>query len=511
MKNIVKLFILLFVGSGCTESFIDEYREDPSNLSGETFWNNPINAENVLASAYVNLQDNSLYGRALHESHALMTHEADLDWLNFDYWNQFNTNAVTTRNPRLNELWRSFYEVIRDANDVIEHKDIIVPSDAYTQEKINDLLGQTYFIRAFTYQHLASLWSEAYPAENPNAPSVPLLLTVAKTENEFYAPRATVGKIYTQMEEDYKKAIELLPANDPRKTAEAGRISIYAAYGYLGKAYLYQEKYAQAAEQFEIVINSEHFELMDTMRHVYDGNHEFNSETILEWNYSDLSNGLATAYTGGTFQQFTLIHGPVEQTLFANFFVSDYSLERWGEDPRKYESVVMIGDRIVITKTGVRFPVRKHPVTRKFFNPNILETREPGFTTNIIPMRLSDVYLMYAEALNALGQDDLAAEYMNKVRRRAYFAPVDSPNDTVDYNVTGVALRDSIREERWRELHYEMHRWYDIQRWGIVEEEISKVTNSTSGPVLPDPYDKYWPIPEEQVRLNPKLVQNDGY
>jgi len=86
----------------------------------------------------------------------------------------------------------------------------------------------------------------------------------------------------------------------------------------------------------------------------------------------------------------------------------------------------------------------------------------------------------------------------------------DVPNDNVDYNISGIALRDSIREERWRELHYEGHRWYDIQRWGIVVQELEKVPGSANGQ-FPDEFDRYWPIPLEQIILNPNLTQNDGY
>src|SRR6056297_3458859 len=98
MKNIFIILTIIILASSCSESFIDEYRQDPSNISGEAFWNKPANAENVLASAYVYIPDNSLYGRGMHEPYCLMTHEADLDWLNFDYWNQYNTNSITSRN-----------------------------------------------------------------------------------------------------------------------------------------------------------------------------------------------------------------------------------------------------------------------------------------------------------------------------------------------------------------------------------------------------------------------------
>jgi len=454
MKYSYIILIIVLGLFGCTESYLDEFRNDPSNLSGDAFWMDPSNAQKVLTSAYAELQGNKLYSRELHEPLALMTHEADLVWLDAEQWNQENTNAITPRNSHVEDTWYAFYRVIRDANDVIGHSDLIYSAATIPKSEADDILGQAYFIRAFSYHHLASLYSEAYPFEKPDAPAVPLLLEVATTDDQFFAPRASVSEVYAQMEADFKRAIELLPDNNPRKdlSVDAGRISIYAAHGYLGKIYMFQEEYLNAIDQFEIIFNSGHFSLMDTMSYVYDGSHEFNTETILEWNYSNLSAAVAQVYQRGTYNHVTLIHGPkVHPGLFNNFRVSDYSLTRFGDDPRKFESIVMVGDKVVATASGLRLPNRDYPTTRKFYNPNVVENRDPGFTANIVLMRLSDIYLLYAEAQQALGNDGIAAEYMNKVRRRAYFAPVDVPNDNVDYNISGIALRDSIREERWRE------------------------------------------------------------
>jgi hypothetical protein len=128
-------------------------------------------------------------------------------------------------------------------------------------------------------------------------------------------------------------------------------------------------------------------------------------------------------------------------------------------------------------------------------------------------MRLADVYLMYAEVMNALGEDLIAAEYMNKVRRRAYGFSPDSPQETVDYNVVGIQLRDSIREERFRELFAEGHRWYDIVRWKIVEEEVKKynVMRVTQGEIIYNDKDYYYPVPLAEVDNNTSIIPSTGY
>lgn len=128
-------------------------------------------------------------------------------------------------------------------------------------------------------------------------------------------------------------------------------------------------------------------------------------------------------------------------------------------------------------------------------------------------MRLADVMLMLAEALNEQGNDPEALELVNRVRRRAYGEPVNTASPTADLTgLTGSALRDVIREERFKELFAETHRWYDIQRWEIVEEELAKYPTVKTGPVT---YNgrrtEYWPIPQSELDANPAIEQSPDY
>jgi hypothetical protein len=130
-------------------------------------------------------------------------------------------------------------------------------------------------------------------------------------------------------------------------------------------------------------------------------------------------------------------------------------------------------------------------------------------------MRLADVYLMYAEVLNNLGMDGPALEYVNKVRRRAHKFSPDTPRPSVDLaNLAGTQLRGIIREERFKELFAEGHRWYDIVRWGIVEEEVLKYNvkyKTQTGPIIFQERDYYYPIPLQELNSNPNMVPSTGY
>ncbi|MDF9796964.1 hypothetical protein OKW21_002227 [Catalinimonas alkaloidigena] len=154
----------------------------------------------------------------------------------------------------------------------------------------------------------------------------------------------------------------------------------------------------------------------------------------------------------------------------------------------------------------------------------------------VVFMRLAEFYLNYAEIQIALGNEDLAREYINKVRRRA---SVNMP----DITSTGDELLREYRNERAVELHLEDSRFFDLMRWkaapgkvdlnpirgltsvtmdwtGAEEGDLLGTLNYTYGditaadPRAPWPGDYYYllPIPREEVqRSNNNITQNPGY
>lgn len=141
-------------------------------------------------------------------------------------------------------------------------------------------------------------------------------------------------------------------------------------------------------------------------------------------------------------------------------------------DPRFYASVYHNGsdfvNRKIETFTG-GYDVKNQDATitgyyvRKFIDEDqgISETRH---YTNPFPLfRLSEMYLNYAEAQYHLGNEDLAREYINKIRGRE---GVKMPPVTA----TGQELLDKIYHERMIELAFEGHRYFDVRRWKIAEK-----------------------------------------
>ena len=140
---------------------------------------------------------------------------------------------------------------------------------------------------------------------------------------------------------------------------------------------------------------------------------------------------------------------------------------------------------------------------------------------NYYLLRLADVYLLYAEACQNTGDDANALEYLNKVKRRAYSYPVNSPSP-VDYQTLSdqTSAPDAnlatnpLYYERWAELFAEGHWWFDVGRWRIGAAEAAFYGNvlPTGGTIEWDETRSYtWPIPTNEVSSNSKAVQNPGY
>ena len=149
-------------------------------------------------------------------------------------------------------------------------------------------------------------------------------------------------------------------------------------------------------------------------------------------------------------------------------------------------------------------------------------------------MRLSDLYLLYAEAINeAEGPNGANSsemfEYVDRVRKRAGLEGVKHSWDTYTNNPkynNPTGMRDIIRQERLNELAFEGHRFWDIRRWKTAPDvyrtpiegwnfkEATPATFYTRQTLYFQKFglrDYFWPIKNSDIVNNPNLVQNIGW
>jgi hypothetical protein len=145
------------------------------------------------------------------------------------------------------------------------------------------------------------------------------------------------------------------------------------------------------------------------------------------------------------------------------------------------------------------------------YDTQTIEDYNSGINFRLI--RLADIYLLYAEALNELGRTSEAYAYIDKVRRRVGIP--DLENSTV---FTGIGndhdkMKAQIMHERTCELGGESTRWFDLERWGMFDNptNISWLKNRDAD------FNNFvigvnnrFPIPYREIPLVP-ITQNPGY
>ena len=149
-------------------------------------------------------------------------------------------------------------------------------------------------------------------------------------------------------------------------------------------------------------------------------------------------------------------------------------------------------------------------------------------------IRLSELYLNYAEAINeSAGPNQEAYDALNAVRERAGISNVEdawgnaSISATLNKHTTQDGFREIIRQERLIELSFEGNRYNDIRRWkqaeqyfnspvfgwSVDETSVSGYYNITQVGTrsFNSPRDYFHPISINEITINPNLTQNLGW
>ena len=164
---------------------------------------------------------------------------------------------------------------------------------------------------------------------------------------------------------------------------------------------------------------------------------------------------------------------------------------------------------------------------------NVQQHTRAAYTRRIYPfpvVRLADLYLLYAEALNETGKTGEALPWIDRVRARAGLKGVVESWSKHSRNAakpgTQEGLREIIHHERMIELVFEGHRFWDIRRWKRAKEFLNgelrgwnilgrtpeSFYNVQSVEVAKfQDRDYLWPIAENDLIANNKLIQNPGW
>lgn len=498
-------------------------------------------------------------------------------WKSSQFWGDIgvrNDNGTSAKGRK--GYWQSGWYGIRKANTALKNLSKLTSG---TQEERDIIAGQAYFFRGYLHFEILRSWGGIAYIDSVFAPT-----------DEIRLPRLSYRETAMKVAEDLRKAADLLPADwDETAVGQAtagqnqGRVTKGAALGYLGKNLLYaasplmngvstgnytydETLAAEAAEAFNEVIQlaNQGYHGLETWADYYKNFYTqtrdlpigkeiiFNNPVYMNkrWNYGEHQLqvlggwGMYASPSANYVENFQMANGlPIGESD------SGYDPNKpWdNREPRFYYNIVKGGDRLITSANASKAPLDEFAqfhVGGRHRNPNnsisgyghtkfrplTANNRDGQWGGNYYyecpQMRLADVYLMYAEAVNeafgpagSVGGGPTAIEAVNIIRNRAEIPDMDAR-----FTASKEAFREAIRVERAVELAFESHRWFDLRRWYVShlpqyrekyeleydadQTYFRKVLKSTI--VFEEKH--YWlPFAVDQVTLFPEFQQNPGW
>lgn len=259
--------------------------------------------ESILVPAYSNLRDQYLYGFSfLSKAVSNSTHAVNAIYSGDQAWNEMANTNLNTGNTYSSGVWQALFTGVKNTNVVLNaaefyQENYLDPNDTQAQERLEQIMGQAYFLRAYYYFQLESLFGEGYiTAENSGEDmlGMPIYDEVPDGLEETQKARSSVKETWDFIKSDLKKAAELLEGTTWTGNNK-GRVTEWAAKGLLGKAYVFTEEWQKAQAVLEDVIQNSGKSLMpcEKYRNAFIGipENEFNEESLFEINVDPDPNG----------------------------------------------------------------------------------------------------------------------------------------------------------------------------------------------------------------------------
>ncbi|WP_407531974.1 RagB/SusD family nutrient uptake outer membrane protein [Elizabethkingia meningoseptica] len=384
---------------------------------------------------------------------------------NFTY-GEFDFFTIQAKNDLLAKAWRDHYVGIQQANIVLNRISSLV-MDAQLK---NYRTGEMKFLRALMYFDLVRIFGD-----------VPLNTQETVNVNDYFGKgRNSTAEIYSFITKELSEAITLLPAT----AAQKGRATKGAALGILAKVLVTTGKYNEAIPYLK-QIEGLGYRLLSDVNQIFSPANKNNSEIIFDVQFASGIN--ANSEGNSAFQMFSpsgFVSGAKGHNLPTKEIYNMYT----SKDKRR-------DAYIGLTPGGI-------PYTKKLVKTSDVIS-DSG--SNVVVLRLADVYLLLAECYAQTGDSVNANVYLNKIKNRA---GLDNVNIT-DSN----ALLDEIATERRKELIGEGHRWFDLVRTGKAIEVMTKHFQNTPGysTAKIQQHNLVMPVPQGQINTDPSIKQNPGY
>lgn len=396
---------------------------------------------------------------------------------------QIDDYVIDATNVIISRDWAYLYTTIGKANTVINNVNTVT-DPLLTPNRKKQIIAEASFIRAYAYFIVVQIYADA-----------PLQLTEIKTISAellpelypiMFPPRAPMAEIYAQIIKDLETALSDVPITALNKNY----ITRGAVNGMLAKVYATIEPHDwnKVLKYCNDVIAGP-YSLLPQFDQLWDDAHENSSESIFEINYEGTpssGNWGNAMFRGMDWKKFNIP---------SNDLVAAYEAEN--DNIRKNSSIIFLD--VSGKWSDSHWPQNNYPFVNKY-----RKYQYPS-SGNFIFLRLADILLLKAEALNESGDIAGAKALVNQIRNRVNLPDTPASDQA--------AMRLAIEKERRLELAFEGHRWWDLKRTGRAIDVMNAVTNfgGVSQKYHLTQERLLWPVPQTEIDKNVNLVQNPGY
>jgi hypothetical protein len=370
------------------------------------------------------------------------------------------TFTVEADSSSMNNVYAKGYAILNNLNTIINR--VTVLSDGLQSER-NDILAQAYGLRALLHLDLVQLYAQPYAYTSDASHPGIVLAKENITVGNAQLKRASVADVYAQIKTDLQLATDLFASS---KSVFTGNSTIYfnntAAKALQARAALNCEAWEDAYDYSTAVINDK-YSLYTNGEYINSWVASFGKETIFEL-------AVPSSFSGNS---------------LGNYYVN--------ETANSYYQFAPSGDLLALYEEN---DVRSTGGTFKY------PTYGTAATT-VKMIRLSEIYLIRAEAAAQRGQTASAIADLDKIRLRG------NPNLQAWTDENKTTLLREIGDERRRELCLEGFFLFDLLR-----RQQSLQRNDCEGDYcnLSFPSDRFiLPIPLQSVNANRNMEQNPGY
>lgn len=496
------------------EDILDQ--KNPNAMDTTYFWKTEDDLSAGLNATYRSLRFNGAYRRWLHflyisrsdEGYCVSPDPTLITYSNF-LINDYTKDAVVF-------TWLDLYKGVFWANQVLDNASKI-EMDVTKRDRI---IGQALFLRGIHLFNIAGVYGRG---------GIPLTAEAEDNPEIHEQPG-----IYRQVQSDFYEASKLLPVQW-ESSLDVGRITKGAALAMDVKTSAQLLEWERVKTRCEEIFGLGIYNLRAEYRDNFTEEFENNEESLFEVQFmSGPINGVEQlSHERAKFFGLPATGCSWNDATAGNIIKTDLSKEGTKDgktDPRLKNTLfyrdpgnlneLFYGKTWDALKNGS--DIKDDRVYWKKYtcwDTKIAESHEDN-GINLRIVRLADIYLMYAEALNELdpGNADIVT-YINKIRERPSVNLPKLENSGVFTGFTAVGndqakIRTQIQHERVCELSSEGWRWFDLERWGMFDtaEGISFLKSRDSE------FDNFvigknnrFPIPLRDIYLVPGLEQNPGY